>query len=762
VSARRRTEFEPLPQRQSDESYRQLFERNPSPMWVFDQGTLRFLAVNEAALRVYGYSRDEFLELTILDVCPLEERSREDLAVSGVRRHLRKDGSEIEVEARSEAISFEGHAARLVHALDVTARTGAERALRESEARYRDLIENAHDLIATVDLDHRLTSVNGAFAHALGYTREELNGRLLTDFVPVEARDDVRDAGEAKVGGTAAMTTYEHELIARSGRRISVEVASRLIEKDGRPTGFQAICRDVSERRRAAEALRASEERFRLVVEHSREMITLIEADGTITYASPSHEATLGVESGTLVGRNVAELLHPDDLERMTAELRAAFGGDVREAVARLRHTDGTFVTVEGVGSPIRDERGNVTMVVSSSRDIGERLRTAELEHRLHQSRRLEAVGRLAGGVAHDFNNLLTAMNGYGDLALARLAEHRPDPELREYVEQIRLAGDKAATLTSQLLALSRRQVLQPTVLELNRVVREFVPMLRRLLGDDVTVEAELADGIGAVFADEGQLGQVIVNLAVNARDAMPGGGTLTISTADVALDDRPGRDYVRLAFADTGRGIPAEIIGNVFEPFFTTKPQGEGTGLGLATVLGIVEQSDGYVSISSPPGEGATLEVLLPRTRKSAAQAELQPPSDAAARGERLLLVEDNDAVRELMCRVLESSGYALVEAASPREALELAATMKEPIDLLVTDVVMPEMNGRQLSNLLREERPDLPVLYISGYTDEVMISRGLLPPGTAFLQKPFSVDQLHHALREILDGRPALAAAG
>jgi two-component system, cell cycle sensor histidine kinase and response regulator CckA len=745
----------------SDESYRQLFEHNPSPMWVFDLGTLRFLAVNEAALRVYGYSRDEFLELTIPDVRPLDGRSSEDLVVSGVCWHLRKDGSEIEVEVTSQALSFEGRDARLVQALDLTARNEAEGAMRESESRYRDLIENAHDLIATVDLDHRLTSVNAAFARALGYTREELNGRLLTDFVPVEARDDVRDAGEAKVGGTAAVTTYEHELIARSGRRIAVEVASRLIEKDGRPTGFQAICRDVSERRRTAEELRASEERFRLVVEHSRDMITLIEADGTISYASPSHEATLGVEPGGLVGRNGAEFLHPDDRERMAAELRAAFGGDVREAVARLRHTDGTYVTVEGVGSPIRDGRGNVTMVVSSSRDIGERLRTAELEQRLHQSRRLEAVGRLAGGVAHDFNNLLTAMNGYGDLALARLAEHRPDSELREYVEQIRLAGDKAATLTSQLLALSRRQVLQPTVLELNRVVREFVPMLRRLLGDDVTVEAALAEGIGAVFADEGQLGQVIVNLAVNARDAMPGGGTLTISTADVTLDDRPG-DYVRLAFADTGRGIPAEIIGNVFEPFFTTKPQGEGTGLGLATVLGIVEQSDGYVSVSSPPGEGATLEVLLPRTRKSAAEPERQPPSDATARGERLLLVEDNDAVRGLMSRVLESSGYALVEAASPREALELAATTKEPIDLLVTDVVMPGMNGRQLSNMLREERPDLPVLYISGYTDEAMISRGLLPPGTAFLQKPFSVDQLQRALREILDSRPALVPAG
>jgi two-component system cell cycle sensor histidine kinase/response regulator CckA len=745
----------------SDESYRQLFEHNPSPMWVFDLGTLRFLAVNEAALRVYGYSRDEFLELTIPDVRPLDGRSSEDLVVSGVCWHLRKDGSEIEVEVTSQALSFEGRDARLVQALDLTARNEAEGAMRESESRYRDLIENAHDLIATVDLDHRLTSVNAAFARALGYTREELNGRLLTDFVPVEARDDVRDAAEAKVGGTAAVTTYEHELIARSGRRIAVEVASRLIEKDGRPTGFQAICRDVTERRRTAEELRASEERFRLVVEHSRDMITLIEADGTISYASPSHEATLGVEPGGLVGRNGAEFLHPDDRERMAAELRAAFGGDVREAVARLRHTDGTYVTVEGVGSPIRDGRGNVTMVVSSSRDIGERLRTAELEQRLHQSRRLEAVGRLAGGVAHDFNNLLTAMNGYGDLALARLAEHRPDSELREYVEQIRLAGDKAATLTSQLLALSRRQVLQPTVLELNRVVREFVPMLRRLLGDDVTVEAALAEGIGAVFADEGQLGQVIVNLAVNARDAMPGGGTLTISTADVTLDDRPG-DYVRLAFADTGRGIPAEIIGNVFEPFFTTKPQGEGTGLGLATVLGIVEQSDGYVSVSSPPGEGATLEVLLPRTRKSAAEPERQPPTDATARGERLLLVEDNDAVRGLMSRVLESSGYALVEAASPREALELAATTKEPIDLLVTDVVMPGMNGRQLSNMLREERPDLPVLYISGYTDEAMISRGLLPPGTAFLQKPFSVDQLQHALREILDSRPALVAAG
>jgi PAS domain S-box-containing protein len=753
----------------SEDQYQLLFEGNPNPMWVYDVETLRFLAVNEAAVRVYGYSREEFLAKTIVEIRPAEERPRllalleelppdwhTALGSPGSWRHLCKDGTELDVEISSQPLSFDGRPARVVQVLDVTARLRAEQALRESEARYRGLIENANDLIATIDLDRRFTTVNAAFERVLGYDRGELVGRPITDVVPEDSQQALRQAYEEKVDGTAAAATYEHELLAKDGTRITVEVASRVIEVDGRPAGIQAICRDLTERKRAAEALRATQERFQLVVEHSRDMIALFEADGRIIYTSPSHETTLGFRPDELEGHTFAEFVHPDDLEAVGSVLEDAVSGVPRESVARVRRSDGTYVTVEGIASPILDESGELRMLVSSSRDISERLRAAELEERLHQSRRLESVGRLAGGIAHDFNNLLTAMNGYGEIALARLAEPGADEKLGECFEEIRHAGDKATMLVSQLLALSRRQVLQPTVLDLNHVVQDYEPMLGRLLGDDIHVRVALADDLGAVLADEGQLGQVIVNLAVNARDAMPAGGTLSMSTRNVTLEDTvgplPPGEYVMLAVEDTGLGIEPELLDQVFDPFFTTKGPGEGSGLGLATVLGVVEQSGGYVSVYSEPGVGTTFKVYLPRTELTPVPVPHEADHRTAGCGERLLLVEDNDAVRRLAYEVLELSGYEVRQAASPREALELCASDDQEIDLLVTDVVMPELNGRELADRLRAERPGLRVLYTSGYTDDAMISRGVLAPGMAFLQKPFSVEQLQRKLREVL----------
>src|SRR6266511_797232 len=397
--------------------------------------------------------------------------------------------------------------------------------------------------------------------------------------------------------------------------------------------------------------------------------------------------------SGPTSSKGFAEFVHPDDLEAVAGVLEDAVSGDPRESVTRVRRSDGTYVTVEGIASPILDANGKPRMLVSSSRDISERLRAAELEERLHQSRRLESVGRLAGGIAHDFNNLLTAMNGYSEIALTRLAAPGADEKLRECFDEIRRAGDKATTLVSQLLALSRRQVIQPTVLDLNHVVQDYEPMLGRLLGDDVRVRVALADDLSAVLADEGQLGQVIVNLAVNARDAMPAGGTLSMSTRNVTLTEdigplSPG-EYVMLAVEDTGLGIPPELRDQVFDPFFTTKGPGEGSGLGLATVLGIVDQSGGYVSVYSEPGVGTTFKVYLPRTELTPVPVQQEAERDTAGHGERLLLVEDNDAVRRLAYEVLTLSGYEVRQAASPREALELSSSDDQPIDLLVTDEI-------------------------------------------------------------------------
>jgi PAS domain S-box-containing protein len=561
---------------------------------------------------------------------------------------------------------------------------------------------------------------------------------------------------------------YEHELVAKDGSLITIEVATRLIFGGDRPIGVQAICRDVTRRRRAEAELRESRELYRLVVEHSKDMITLIRPDGEIVYASPSHAHVLGYAPDQLVGRNVAEFLHPDDLEHMVGVLRATLDGDTTDTITRLRRTDGEYVTVEGAGSRIRGA-GGTPMVLSSSRDVSERMRARELEERLAQAQRLEAIGRLAGGIAHDFNNILTAMNGYGDLALALLAEPTADPELREWVREMRNAGARATQLTGQLLAFNRKQMLDSRALDINAAVREYEPMLTRLLGDHIAVRLELGDEPIGVLADEGQLGQVIVNLAVNARDTMPDGGTVTITTEvlELSADEVPygleAGSFVRLAVKDCGAGIPPDVRDKIFDPFFTTKDRGEGTGLGLATVLGIVQQTGGQVTVESEPGRGSTFSVYLPRIAAPAPTADEGGADRAGERSangrELVLLVEDNDVVRRLARSVLADAGYEVVEAETPERALELAGGRKEPIDLVVTDVVMPGMNGRELADELRRRQPDLRVLFTSGYTDDVVLSTGTLQNGTAFLQKPFGVDELQRKVRELLESAPYAA---
>ena len=628
--------------RRAEESYRLLFEGNPSPMWVYDAETHRFLAVNDAAIAAYGYSRDEFVALAIEDIRSPEEVGRlsalladreldPGLRCSGVWRHKRKDGAEFDAEITSHDHRFEGRAARVVISLDVTERVRAEQALRRSEARYRDLFENASDLIVTGDLDGRLTAVNETCLRVLGYSREEMAGAKinLNDFIARDKRAQAVAARDQKLADADATTVYESELVARDGRRIQVEIASRLILEDGVPVGTEAICRDISERK--------------------------------------------------------------------------------------------------------------------------------QLEEQLRQGQRLEAIGRLAGGIAHDFNNLLTVISGYAEVLLEG-RDRNAEPEL----DQIAAAAERAAILTRQLLAFSRRQVLQPRVLQLNDVVEGLTPMLSRLIGEDVELVATLAPSLGPVHADPSQLEQVLVNLAVNARDAMPKGGLLTIRTANVELDDEYVAQHtdavvgphVMLSVSDTGVGMDAETLSHVFEPFFTTKPVGVGTGLGLSTVYGIVRQSGGSVWAYSEPGHGTTFKALLPRAGSPATEEATSAPEAAAANGsETILLAEDEESLRRLTARILERHGYEVIAAETASEAAQIAERSGRKIDLLLTDVVMPELSGSALAERVTRLLPDVRVLFMSGYSDEVVTRNGTLTPGSAFLEKPFSGNELAAKVRETLD---------
>jgi PAS domain S-box-containing protein len=530
----------------------------------------------------------------------------------------------------------------------------------------------------------------------------------------------------------------------------------------------EAAQQELEDRRQAEAALRMSQELHRRVIETSTDAIALLDLKGRILFASPSSRTILGYEASELVGRQFADLVHPDDLAGAAAVVRAALAGEgSRPHTARLRHRAGHWVSLEGIPAAIRDDHGEPEMVLGIARDVTERLRAEEerrsLEDQLRQAQKMEAVGRLAGGIAHDFNNLLTAIGGYGQLALASISGD--EPRVRRQLEELLRAADRAATLTRQLLAFSRRQLLQPRVLDLNAVVRSVESMLARLIDADVQLVTALDPELGRTQADPSQLEQVVVNLAVNARDAMPHGGRLLIETANADLDDefvsrhagsRPG-SYVSLTIADTGEGMDPETIAHVFEPFFTTKGPGAGTGLGLSTVYGIVKQSHGYVAVDSEPGRGTVVTVYFPRVPAIAdPDAGVHPrPVESAARGgsETVLVVEDEEIVRALVREMLESLGYGVLQARDGEEALAVLARPEVTIDLVITDLVMPRMSGRELARRVTELAPETAVLLVSGYAGDTATADGPLEPGTAFLEKPFTAPELAEKVRRLLD---------
>jgi two-component system, cell cycle sensor histidine kinase and response regulator CckA len=408
-----------------------------------------------------------------------------------------------------------------------------------------------------------------------------------------------------------------------------------------------------------------------------------------------------------------------------------------------------------------------VSAVKRALREAEERTERKKLEDQLRQAQKMEAIGQLTGGIAHDFNNMLTVIVGYSDLTLQKLRTNDP---LRSDIEQVKLAGERASVLTRQLLAFSRKQVLQPKVLDLNAVLTNLDQMLQRLIGEDIDLITMPEPGLGRVHADPGQIEQIIVNLAVNARDAMPQGGKLTIETANVELDESYARQhgpvkpgpYVMFAVSDTGCGMDRETQARIFEPFFTTKEPGKGTGLGLSTVYGIVKQSGGYIWVYSEPGRGTTFKIYLPRVE---AVAEAVKPRRKAARtvrgSETILLVEDDHAVRTLIRSTLQAHGYTVLETDHGKHAIQVCSQHAGPIHLMVTDVVMPEMSGRELAERLKPSRPNMQVLFMSGYTDKAIVHHGELDPGTPFLQKPFTPDVLARKVREVLDsplGRQAV----
>ncbi len=534
--------------------------------------------------------------------------------------------------------------------------------------------------------------------------------------------------------------------------------ASDYLAKDQLARLVPAVERELREagerrqRREAVEALRASEARYRLLVENMADILSVFDEGGRYTFLSPSVTRVLGWAPEEALGHSVLEFAHPDDAERVEAAIaEAARGGRPFLTGVRFRHQDGSWRILEASGARLVGDDDTVS-VVSLARDITDRV---QLEGQLHQAQKMEAVGRLAGGVAHDFNNLLTVILGYSNLLLDQLADNRL---LYQEVDEIKRAADRAAALTQKLLSVSRKQVLSLQPVDLNPVAEGVSDMLRRLIGEDIELVMKLAPGLGLTRVDPGLIEQVVMNLAVNARDAMPQGGRLVLQTADVELDEaygrrhgvQPGR-YVMLSVTDTGQGMDAATQARLFEPFFTTKEPGKGTGLGLSTVYGIVRQAGGNVFVYSELGHGSCFKVYLPRVPEEG-EAPPRPRADTAG-SETVLLVEDEPLVRNLVSEVLRKSGYEVLEFGNGREAIARARHHAGPIQLLVTDVVMPGMSGIELSRQLAEAQEGLRILFLSGYSDDLVVRQGALLPGRAFLQKPFTPDSLLRAVRALLD---------
>ncbi len=512
-------------------------------------------------------------------------------------------------------------------------------------------------------------------------------------------------------------------------------------------------------RQRVEAALHESEDRYRLITENSSDLISLIdlEGDGRRIYVSPSYQAMLGYDPAEFIGPLQPDIVHPDDRNSVIEQYEQLAASGNARVTYRMRHSDGSWRWIELQASAIRQQDHYYGITVG--RDVTDR---KHLEAQLMQSQRLESIGRLAGGVAHDFNNLLTAIMGNTDLARDSLpAGHLARADLDEVTK----SSERAAELTRQLLAFARRQIIEPHVIDLNQLILEMDKLLQRLIGAHVELIVRTDPSLWRIRADRGQIEQVVVNLAVNARDAMPAGGTLTIETRNVQLDHdyahrhisvSPGH-YVMLAVSDTGTGMDEETQAQIFEPFFSTKAPGRGTGLGLATCYGIVKQHGGSIWPYSEPGHGSTFKIYLPQVEAPAEHFPLSATADDLPRGaETVLLAEDEPSVRMLAARVLRAQGYTVVEAENGDDALQLArAWTGAPLDLLLTDVVMPRMSGKTLAGLIQTLFPASAVLFISGYTDNAIVHHGQIDPGIIFLQKPFSPAALARKVREVLDSR-------
>jgi two-component system, cell cycle sensor histidine kinase and response regulator CckA len=810
----------------SEETFRALVENSADVIWQLD-GDFRFVFVSASVEHMLGFPKAQVEGKRLWDFVPPDVRLRiEDLAAQaalqgtspppGGERYevpmLRRDGSMALVEVNLKTLAGPDGRPTGYHGVtrDISERMRSEKALRESEALYQELFAAAQrqgrelellDQVRTavareIELPLIIRTVVEGIAGAFGYTHVSLYLRRadtlfcehqvgyehVIEQMPVTrgVMGKVARTGEAvllkdvrqdpdfigAIAGIVSEVCVPLRDRASVVGVLNVESTGGVVMAEGDLRLMTALAEHVSiaiaKARLSAEA-RASEERYRSLVENLGEGVMIVDAEERILLANPAAASVFGVAPGALPGRNLREFLSDGEFERVRAQSGLRREGQSGTYELEITRPDGAQRRVMVTATPHRGEDGAFLGTLGTLHDVTETRRMESAlrlsEERIAQMQKMEAVGRLAGGIAHDFNNLLTVISGYAGMVSEGLTDGHP---LKADIRQVIRAAGRAADLTARLLAFSRKQVLQPKVIDLNETVRGLQEMLKRVIGEDIELFAIFTPQAGNIKADKGQIEQVIINLAANARDAMLTGGRLSIETGNRTFGETPDEDhpmvkhgdYVTLIVRDTGVGMSAETQARLFEPFFTTKEVGKGTGLGLAMAYGIVKQSDGYIFCASAVGKGTTFTMYFPRVHQhSEEQAKAPPVGHAAGGKETILLVEDEDAVR-LLCRtILERSGYSVLEASNGEEALEAIGSRPCNIRLLLSDVVMPRMSGPELGLAARASCPDIRILYMSGHAEKSLVHHGMLDPGVDLIDKPFESDELLKRVREIMD---------
>jgi PAS domain S-box-containing protein len=754
----------------SAEQYRAILRTSLDGFWLLDQNG-QILEVNEAYCRMTGFTRDELRSMRVADLSLREtpqqaqdhlERILRERTGRFETRHRKKDGGSVFLDV--SVSSVEGPEKRIVVFLhDIDNRKRVENALRESEQAYREIFNATSDALTIHDESGSIVSVNQTLCAMFGYSVEEARGMTIADFSandpPYTQADAMELILQARDEGACI---FEWRCRRKNGELFWTEIALHACTIGGERRVLASV-RDVNARRLAQEALRESEEKFSRIFHCSANLVTFTEPElGRIVEVNDTWVTATGISRELAVGRSTLELsLWRDtaERERCIALLRA--NGRLRDYEIELCGKNGPLYLM--ASADYVEVRG-ARFVLWEFRDIS-RQKQAEQEQQalraqLLQAQKLESVGRLAGGVAHDFNNLLTVINGYTNLLLAQIP---PGDPMRRGMEEIQEAGERASGLTQQLLMMSRTQVGQPRLINLNTAVTETTRLVERLIGEDIDLSLDLASNLAMVKADPVQIHQVLMNLMVNARDAMPAGGQLTLATSNAVVSAPmspagiAGSEFVRLSVRDTGLGMDEETQQHIFEPFFTTKSKETGTGLGLSTAHGIVQQAGGWIAVKSSPGQGATFEVFLPQAAGTEAWRRTREHGIRERGGsETILVVEDQPSVRQFAAEVLRQLGYRILEAGNGPDALELSASHEGTIDLILTDIIMPGMNGLVLADRIRPERPRARILYMTAYAGNVLEERGVASEGLDCLQKPFRPGELARKVREVLDRPP------